>query len=75
MTYCIRVEQILADDLLVEADSLEEAIEKVRKYDEEVGISPDEIVEENTKPCPYAKVNGEATEEQIKTGYWLEENE
>lgn len=75
MTYCIRVEQILADDFLVEADSLEEAIEKVRKYDEEVGISPDEIVEVNIKPCPYAKANGEATIDQIRTGYWLEEDE
>lgn len=70
--YAIRVEQVLADDFLVEANSLEEAIEKVRKYDEEEGISPDEIVAINVIPTPGTKENGEATEEQIKTGYWLE---
>ena len=73
MVYAIRVEQVLADDFLVKANSLEEAIEKLRKYDEEVGIYPDEIVAVNIIPVPGSKENGEATEEQIINGYWLEE--
>ena len=72
MIYAIRVEQVLADDFLVEANSLDEAIKKVQDFDAEVGISPDEIVEVNTIPAPNSKENGEATEEQIKYGCWLE---
>ena len=63
MKYAIRVEETKGKTFIVEADSLDEAIDKVDS-DDFIDLY-DEEVERNTFPSPYAMPGGIATEEQL----------
>lgn len=65
-TYAIRVDWIMGETFLIDATSLEEAIEKVEKYDNEVGIDLTQITEVTIDKSFDAEPNGEATEMQMK---------
>ena len=72
MVYAIRVQEIHAKTFLVEADDVDEAIAQAEEFNNEVGFELDDITEINIDPSPYAKVNGEATEEQKRYCEWLD---
>lgn len=71
MKYAIRVEETKGKTFIVEADSLDEAIDKL-ECAEDIDLY-DEDCEREVFPSPYAMEDGIATEEQLEDCEYYEE--
>lgn len=65
--YAITVKEVLEKTVCVEADSLDEAIDKVETayYDVQIILEPEDLSEREFVPSCYAEENGIVPEEEI----------
>lgn len=73
-TFAITYEEIHRETVLIEAESLDKAIEKVEEYDANVGFDADEISEVTIDKSKYANEDGTATKEQLSNCWILEDD-
>lgn len=71
-TFAITYEEIHRETVLIEAESLDKAIEKVEEYNANVGFDADEISEVTIEKSKYANEDGTATKEQLRNCWTLE---
>lgn len=64
-TYAISVKEIHKSVILVEAESLEQAIKMTEKFNSDVGFELDEITDMEIEKSENANSDGTATKEQL----------
>lgn len=76
--YAISIKEIHEDIVIVEANSLDEAIKMTEDFNQEVGFDLEEITDVKIEKSMYANEDGTATETQINDGrgytLWNEQN-